>query len=56
MLNVSHVTKKYSKVLVFDHLVIASIGCIILNVALGMLFFALTPLFLEPKDGKKYIS
>lgn len=42
--------------LVFDHLVIASIGCIILNVALGMLFFALTPLFLEPKDGKKYIS
>ncbi len=41
--------------LVFDHLVIAAIGCAVVNCLLGTVFFALTPLFLDPKDGKKYI-
>lgn len=40
--------------LVTNHTAIAMIGASVLNVGLGLLFFALTPLFLEPKDGKKY--
>lgn len=40
--------------LVFGQPVIAAIVCAALNVLLGLVFFALTPLFLEPKDGKKY--
>lgn len=37
------------------HPFIAAIGCAALNILLGLLFFALTPLFLEPKDGKRYV-
>ena len=40
--------------LTFDRPVSAAVGCAIINVLLGLLFFFLSPLFLEPKDGKKY--
>ena len=40
--------------LVFGHPVLAALGCTVLNILLGFLFFSLTPLFLEPRDGKKY--
>jgi len=40
--------------LVFDRPVPAAIGCTAVNILLGLVFFFLTPLFLEPKDGKKY--
>ena len=40
--------------LTFDQPVLAAIGCTVINVLLGFVFFFLSPLFLEPKDGKKY--
>jgi len=40
--------------LVFGHPILAAVGCTVVNALLGLVFFALTPLFLEPKDGKKY--
>ena len=40
--------------LVFEQPVLAAIGCVVVNILLGLAFFFLTPLFLEPKDGKKY--
>jgi len=40
--------------LTFDHPVLAAIGCTVFNILLGLVFFFLSPLFLEPKDGKKY--
>ena len=40
--------------LVFEQPVLAAIGCVLVNILLGLVFFFLTPLFLEPKDGKKY--
>ena len=40
--------------LVFEQPVLAAIGCAVVNILLGLVFFFLTPLFLEPKDGKKY--
>ncbi|MBQ3191765.1 MAG: CPBP family intramembrane metalloprotease, partial [Bacteroides sp] len=40
--------------LTFDQPVLAAVGCTIINVLLGLVFFFLSPLFLEPKDGKKY--
>lgn len=40
--------------LTFDQPVLAAIGCTVINVLLGLVFFFLSPLFLEPKDGKKY--
>lgn len=40
--------------LVFEQPVIAAVLCAVVNILLGLVFFALTPLFLEPKDGKKY--
>ena len=40
--------------LVFEQPVLAAIGCVVVNILLGLVFFFLTPLFLEPKDGKKY--
>ena len=40
--------------LTFDQTVLAAIGCTVINVLLGLVFFFLSPLFLEPKDGKKY--
>ena len=42
--------------LVFEQPVLAAIGCVLVNILLGLVFFFLTPLFLEPKDGKKYTS
>ena len=42
--------------LVYDALLPAAIGCSVLNILLGLIFFFLTPLFLEPKEGKKYIE
>ena len=39
--------------LVFEQPVLAAIGCVVVNILLGLVFFFLTPLFLEPKDGKK---
>ncbi len=41
--------------LVFGQPLLAAIGCAAVNVLLGLVFFFLSPLFLEPKDGKKYI-
>lgn len=41
--------------LTFDQPVLAAIGCTVINVLLGLVFFFLSPLFLEPKDGKKYV-
>lgn len=40
--------------LVFEQTLLAAIGCVVVNILLGLVFFFLTPLFLEPKDGKKY--
>ena len=40
--------------LTFDQTVLAAIGCTVINVLLGLVFFFLSLLFLEPKDGKKY--
>lgn len=40
--------------LTFDQPVLAAVGCTIINVLLGLVFFFLSPLFLEPNDGKKY--
>ena len=40
--------------LTFDQPVLAAIGCTVINVLLGLVFFFLSLLFLEPKDGKKY--
>ena len=40
--------------LTFGQPVLAAIGCAVINILLGLVFFFLTPLFLEPKDGKKY--
>ena len=40
--------------LVFEQTLLAAIGCTVVNILLGLVFFFLTPLFLEPKDGKKY--
>jgi len=40
--------------LTFGQPVLAAVGCTIINVLLGLVFFFLSPLFLEPKDGKKY--
>jgi predicted metal-dependent membrane protease len=40
--------------LVFEQTALAAIGCTVVNILLGLVFFFLTPLFLEPKDGKKY--
>ena len=40
--------------LTFDQPVLSAIGCTVINVLLGLVFFFLSPLFLEPKDGKKY--
>ena len=40
--------------LVFDEPIVAVIACSVINILLGLIFFALSPLFLEPKDGKKY--
>ena len=40
--------------LVFDRAVIAALICTAVNILLGLVFFALSPLFLEQKDGKKY--
>lgn len=40
--------------LVFEQTLLAAIGCTVVNFLLGLVFFFLTPLFLEPKDGKKY--
>ena len=40
--------------LTFDQPVLAAVGCTIINVLLGLVFFFLSPLFLESKDGKKY--
>ena len=40
--------------LTFDQPVLAAIGCTVINILLGLVFFFLSPLFLEPKDGKKY--
>ena len=39
---------------VFEQTLLAAIGCTVVNILLGLVFFFLTPLFLEPKDGKKY--
>ena len=41
--------------LVFGKPVLAALGCTFVNILLGLVFFFLTPLFLEPKDGKKYV-
>ncbi len=41
--------------LVFEQPVLGAIGCVLVNILLGLVFFFLTPLFLEPKDGKKYV-
>ena len=41
--------------LAFGYPVVAAVGCAVINILLGLVFFALTPLFLEPKDGKKYM-
>lgn len=38
--------------LVFGQPAWAAVGCTVLNILLGLLFFALTPLFLESKEGK----
>ncbi|MBQ3256575.1 MAG: CPBP family intramembrane metalloprotease [Oscillospiraceae bacterium] len=38
--------------LVFDQVTPAAIGCAVLNLLLGLVFWGLTPLFLEPKNGK----
>ena len=40
--------------LVFERTVPAAIGCTVLNLLLGLVFFFLSPLFLEPGDGRKY--
>lgn len=40
--------------LVFEVPALGALGCTLINILLGLLFFALTPLFLEPRDGKKY--
>lgn len=37
--------------LVFDHVTAAAIGSAVINIGLGMLFFGLTPLFLDPRGG-----
>ena len=42
--------------LTFDRPVLAAVGCTVINVLLGLVFFFLSPLFLEPKDGKKYTA
>lgn len=41
--------------LVFGHPIPAAMACVAVNVLLGLAFFALCPLFLEPRDGKKYV-
>jgi len=41
--------------LVFGKPVLAALGCTFVNILLGLVFFFLAPLFLEPKDGKKYV-
>jgi hypothetical protein len=38
--------------IVMGHTALAAIGAAVLNVALGLIFFSLAPLFLEPKGGK----
>lgn len=38
--------------LTFDQPVLAAIGCTVINILLGLVFFFLSPLFLEPKDGR----
>ena len=40
--------------LAFDQPALAAVGCAAVNVLRGLVFFFLSPLFLEPKDGKKY--
>lgn len=40
--------------LVFEQPILAALGCTFVNILLGLVFFSLSPLFLEPKDGKKY--
>lgn len=40
--------------LVFEQPMLSAMGCAVVNSLLGLVFFSLTPLFLEPKDGKKY--
>ena len=42
--------------LTFDRPVLAAIGCTVINILLGLVFFFLSPLFLEPKDGKKCVT
>lgn len=41
--------------LVFGQTALAAVVCAVVNLSLGLVFFFLTPLFLEPKDGKKYV-
>jgi len=38
--------------LVFEQTLLGALGCTAVNVLLGLLFFFLTPLFLEPREGK----
>ena len=38
--------------LVFEQPLWAAVGCTVINILLGLLFFGLTPLLLEPKEGK----
>lgn len=40
--------------MVLGHPAIGAVSAAAVNIVLGFLFFALTPLFLEPKDGKKF--
>ena len=40
--------------IVFDFMIPAAFICTGVNIGLGLVFFFLCPLFLEPKDGKKY--
>ena len=40
--------------LVFDHPIMGAVGCTAVNILVGLAFWALTPLFLEPKNGKAH--
>ena len=42
--------------IVMGHTVFAAVGSAVLNVLLGLIFFSLSPLFLEPKSGKRVSS
>ena len=37
----------------FGHAAPALLGAAVLNIGLGLVFFALTPLFIDPRDGKR---